>query len=96
MAGSCIPLGGPGHGVVEGDERRRNVEDLCAEPTPGVEDGVVEGTSKRVLSVGAEGVGDDAFLLGAACISDSLASCSPLWTFARSCSSVSYLPSNSP
>lgn len=59
-------MGSPLHGVVETNEGRGDVEDLLADPSPGVEDGVVGSTGNGVLSVGAEAVGDDTLLLEAA------------------------------
>jgi hypothetical protein len=46
-----VPLGRPGHSIVEGDERRGDVENLLAKSAPGIEDGVVGGTGKGVLPV---------------------------------------------
>ena len=62
-----VPLDGPVHGVVEEDHGGSDVEDLAAESAPAVEDGGVGGAGQGVLSVGAQAVGDDAALLGAAC-----------------------------
>lgn len=62
-----IPLNGPVDGIVAGNDGRGDVEHLRAEAPPGVEDGVVEGTSEGVLAVGSDAVGDDAPLLETAC-----------------------------
>lgn len=62
-----VPLDGPVHDVVEKDHGGSDVEDLAAESAPAVEDGGVGGAGQGVLSVGAQAVGDDAALLGAAC-----------------------------
>jgi hypothetical protein len=62
-----IPLNGPVDGIVAGNDGRGDVEHLRAEAPPGVEDGVVEGTSEGVLAVGGDAVGDDAPLLETAC-----------------------------
>jgi hypothetical protein len=53
----------PLHEVVTGNHRRHDVENLRAEPAPSVEDRIVGGASKRVLTVGGDAIGDDAFLL---------------------------------
>ncbi len=66
-----VPLGSPGHGIVEGDERRREVEHLFAKSAPGVEDGVVGSAGERILPVLAYAVCDDASLLLATCVSNS-------------------------
>lgn len=59
---AIVPVGGPGHGVVEENHRGSDVEDLGAESSPRVEDGSVAGAGEWVLFVGAEGVHDDALL----------------------------------
>ena len=51
--GKAVPLDGPVQGVVEEDHGGRPVQDLVAEPPPGVEDGVVGGAGEGVLSVRA-------------------------------------------
>lgn len=56
------PLSSPVHDVVCGNEWRDDVEDLCAGPSPRVEDGCVGCAGEGVLSVGGEAVGDDALL----------------------------------
>lgn len=61
-----VPLDGPVHDVVKEDHWGGDVEDLAAESAPAVEDGGVGSTGQGVLSVGAQAVGDDAALLGAA------------------------------
>lgn len=70
MGGWFVLLGGPGHEIVAGDEGRRDVEHLLAETAEGVEDGVVAGTGEWVLLVRAQGVCDDALLLGASCMAN--------------------------
>lgn len=55
-----IPLSGPVHGGVSGNERRDDIEHLGLAATEGVEDGRVEGTGQRALTVGRQGVGRDA------------------------------------
>lgn len=56
MASSRLPLISPVHEGIGDDKRRGNVEDLMPESAPGVEDGSVEGTGQRALSVGGQGV----------------------------------------
>ena len=56
----CIPLNGPVHDSVSGNEGRSNVEDLVSESAEDVEDGSVTGTGKRALTVGGHSVGGDA------------------------------------
>lgn len=53
------------HDVVTSDKRGGPVEELGAEATESVEDGVVSGAGKGVLAVRADTVGDDALLLHA-------------------------------
>jgi hypothetical protein len=55
-----IPLNCPVHGGVGGHERRNDVENLASESAEGVEDGSVESTSERALTVGRQGVGGNA------------------------------------
>jgi len=50
------PLDSPVHGNVGDDERRSDVENLASEPSPGIEDGCVQGAGEWALSVGAERV----------------------------------------
>lgn len=47
------------------DERRRNVENLRADASECVEDGIVEDAGEGVLAVVADSVGNDALLLHA-------------------------------
>lgn len=63
-----VPLGGPVHQVVAGNQGRQPVKDLGLGAAEGVEDGIVNGAGKGVLAVGSDAVGDDALLLGAACV----------------------------
>lgn len=56
------PLNSPVHDVVCGNEWRDDVENLCAGPSPRVEDGCVACAGEGVLSVGGEAVSDDALL----------------------------------
>lgn len=56
------PVNSPVHDVVCGDEWRHDVENLCAGPSPRVENGSVGCAGERVLSVRGEAVGDDALL----------------------------------
>lgn len=65
--GRSVPLNSPVHGGISDQERRSHVENLVTETTEGVEDGVVEGTGKRSLAVGREGVGSDPLGRRAAC-----------------------------
>ena len=58
-----IPLNSPVENVVAGNGGRSPVEDLAAETSPGVEDGVVESTGEGVLAVRGNTVGDDALLM---------------------------------
>lgn len=58
--GKSIPLNSPVHGGVSGNERRNDVEHLGLAATEGVEDGRMEGTGQRALTVGRQGVGRDA------------------------------------
>lgn len=81
-------MGGPVHGVVEENHRRRNVEDLLAESPPRVEDGVMSGTGHGVLSIGAHGVGDDTLLLGATCKFEIVSSVSAMVNVGKSIGSV--------
>ena len=61
---SCnLPVNGPLHDVVTGDEGRDDKESLAAEAPPGVEDGVVASTGKGRLTVGRETEADDTPLL---------------------------------
>jgi len=53
--------------IVKGNEGRCHIEDLLAEASPRVEDGVVASTGEWVLSVRAYAVRDDALLLDGAC-----------------------------
>lgn len=62
----CVPLNGPVHGSVGGNQGRSEVEDLVSESAPDVEDSGVSGASQRSLSVGGEGVGDNTLLRGRA------------------------------
>lgn len=55
-----LPLSGPVHQVVAGQQGRQPEEDLALGAAEGVEDGVVGGTGKGVLTVGSNAVGDDA------------------------------------
>ena len=50
------PLDGPAHCHVGDDQRRCEVKNLVAESSPHIENGCVECTSKRSLSVGTETV----------------------------------------
>ena len=61
------PLNGPVHHVVANDHGRGDIEDLVAESSPGVEDGVMEGASKGPLSVETETVGRNTLKLGGTC-----------------------------
>jgi hypothetical protein len=61
------PLDSPVHGNVCKDERGSEVKDLVAKSSPGVEDGCIERTRERTLSVGAEGIRDNTFLCLRAC-----------------------------
>lgn len=63
----AIPLDSPVHDVVSGNHRRGPVDDLGAEPSPGVEDGVVESTGEGLLAVRGDTVRDNALLLHATC-----------------------------
>lgn len=58
-----VPLDSPVHDVVTGNHRRKPVEDLALGSAESVEDGIVEGTGPRVLSVGGQTVSDDTTLL---------------------------------
>lgn len=66
MADRGIPLISPLHDGISGNERGDDIEDLGLRSSPGVEDGVVEGTGKRALTVGREEVGSDTPLRGGA------------------------------
>jgi hypothetical protein len=59
----------PVHGHISNDEWGDNVQRLTAESPPCVEDGGVEGSGKRALTVGGKGVGRYAFLSLGACLS---------------------------
>lgn len=62
-----VPVSGPVHEVVAGNQRRQPEEDLSLGAAEGVEDEVVTGTGKGVLSVGGQTKGDDALLLLTTC-----------------------------
>lgn len=61
-----IPLNSPVHGGVSDHERRNDVEELGFRSAEGVEDGSVESTSERALTVGRQSVGGNALGSGAA------------------------------
>ncbi len=54
----------PVHDQVRSHKRRHDVPDLLPRPAKGVEDGVVVGIGHGPLSVGGQGIGDDALVLG--------------------------------
>lgn len=62
-----VPLSGPIQQIVRNDYGRDPVEDLALGASERVEDGVVERTGNRVLSVGRDAVVYDALLLPSAC-----------------------------
>lgn len=57
-----VPLDSPLHGNVGDDHWRSEVENLVAESSPGVEDGCVERTGERALTIGTECKGIDTLL----------------------------------
>jgi hypothetical protein len=57
-----IPLNGPLHSSIGNDEWWNNVEELVAGTSEGVEDGSVDDTSERALTVSAEGEGGNTLL----------------------------------
>ena len=57
---SFLPLNGPVHHGVCGNEGGNNVENLVTETTEDVEDGSVGGTGHGTLTVGGQRVGGDA------------------------------------
>ena len=61
------PLNCPVHHVVANDHGRGDIENLVAESSPGVEDGVVECASKWPLSIETETVGRHTLELGGTC-----------------------------
>ncbi len=66
-ANEAIPVNGPVHDVVAGNERGSPVENLGAEAPPGVEDGVVGRAGQGELAVRGDAIRDDALLLRATC-----------------------------
>jgi hypothetical protein len=64
-------LNGPLHGLVCDEQGNAPVEDLAAGAAEGVEDGGVEGSGKRVLTVLGEAVVDNALLGERSCVEDS-------------------------
>ena len=52
----------PLHGTVRNHHRCKPIQDLMPRPPECVEDGIVEGASERLLSVGRDGICCDAFL----------------------------------
>lgn len=51
-----VPLDSPVHGNIGDDQWRSEIENLVAESSPGVEDGIMECASERTLSIGAEAI----------------------------------------
>lgn len=78
---TCVPLfsktnlnsllNGPLHSLVSNEHGNGPVEDLATGAAEGVEDGGVEGSGKRVLTVLGEAVVDNALLGERACVEDS-------------------------
>ena len=64
-------LNGPLHGLVCDEQRNAPVEDLATGAAEGVEDGGVESSGKRVLTVLGEAVVNNALLGKRACVEDS-------------------------
>ena len=64
-------LNGPLHGLVCDEHGDGPVEDLATGAAESVEDGSVEGSGKRVLTVLGETVVDNALLREGACVEDS-------------------------
>lgn len=62
-----VPLGGPVHQVVTGNQRRKPEEDLGLSTAEGVEDGIVSSAGPGVLTVGRKAEVDDTLLLGTTC-----------------------------
>jgi hypothetical protein len=69
-AGVDSLLNGPLHGLVCDEHGDGPVEDLATGAAEGVEDGGVESSGKRVLTVLCEAVVDNALLREGACVKD--------------------------